>query len=360
MSMPSMFPFVWFRPSATYFRWVPGPNTQVSRGPWLVDARIIACAVSLPRYEPMREFPTLFYTFAALPLTAEGVLAFANTYGCLGIAEKLPTEIDEGPAEGESLWDWDQEIRELRGTLAVWQALKVHTDPVAALSPYVTVTQEADRNAKPYHIASAQEAAALTATLRAGGDWYCTVRSEGDRALAPYRPSSPLEDVAMVMRAAAMEFVQRGINWKLLEHTHAGLAYLPDRGDTHPRIRIIPRHLLGALWLQFARAVDGNKDYGQCLTCENRFEISLQETGYRTNRSYCSDACRSKAYRERQLRAHQLAAQGMAIEAIAEALETTTPKIQGWLAKTRPALEPSAVPRRRGRPRKQLPAGARS
>jgi hypothetical protein len=112
--------------------------------------------------------------------------------------------------------------------------------------------------------------------------------------------------------------------------------------------------------LQFARAVDGNKDYGQCLTCENRFEISLQETEYRTNRSYCSDACRSMAYRERQLRAHQLAAQGMPIAAIADALDTTTPKVQGWLAKRIPALEPNAAPRRRGRPRKQLPASARS
>jgi hypothetical protein len=355
MSMPSMFPFVWFRPSEPYFRWIPDPNTQVSRGPWLVDARSIACAISLPRYEPMREFPTLFYTFAALPLTAEGVLNFANTYGCLGIAEKLPAELGEDPAEGESLWDWDQEIRELGGTLAVWEALKVDTDPVAALRPYVTVTQGADSNAKCYHIASAHEAAALTATLQIGGDWYCTVRSKGSRALVPYRPSPPLEDVAVVIRAAAMEFVQRGINWKLREHAHVQLAYLPTLGDTHPRIRIIPQRLLGALWLQFARAVDGNKDYGQCLTCESRFEISLQETGYRTNRAYCSDACRSKAYRERRLQAHRLAAQGIAIEAIADTLGTTTSKVQGWLAKTPPALEPSAGPRRRGRPRKQPP-----
>ena len=359
MSMPGLFPFVWHRPSEPYFRWVPGPHTQVSRGPWLVDARRIVCDVELPPYEPMRAFPTLFYTFAALPVAAESVLAFANTYGCLGIAEKLPAEIDEGPAEGESLWGWDQEIRALQGTLAVWEALKVHTDPVAALSPYVTVTQDADSHAKPSHIASAQEAAALTATFQAGGDWYCTVLPEGNRALV-HRPASPREDVAMEMRAAAMAFVQRGINDKLLGHTDVRLAYLPERGDTHPRIRIIPRHLLGALWLQLARAVDGNKDYGQCLTCENRFEISLQETGYRTNRSYCSDACRSKAYRERQLRAHQFAAQGMAIEAIAEALETTTPKVQGWLAKTPPALEPGAGPRRRGRPRKQFPASASS
>jgi hypothetical protein len=300
----------------------------------------------------MREFPALFATFATLPLTAEAVLTFANTYGCLGVAEELPAEIGEDPVQGESLWDWQQEICELRGVLAVWEGLKVDTDPVAALSPYVTVTQGSNKNAKRYPLASARATEALTATLRAGEGWYCTVRSEN--AALVYRPSSPLEDVAVAMRAAAWEFVQTEINWKVPAHTHVQLAYLPDQGDTHPRIRIVPKHLLGALWLQFARAVDGNKDYGQCLTCENRFEISLQETGYRTNRAYCSDACRSKAYRERQLRAHQLAAQGMAIEAIADALDTTPPKIQGWLAKTPPALEPSAARRRRGRPRKQL------
>jgi hypothetical protein len=46
----------------------------------------------------------------------------------------------------------------------------VDADLVAALSPYVTVTQGSDRNAKRYHITSTQMAAALTDTLRTGRD----------------------------------------------------------------------------------------------------------------------------------------------------------------------------------------------
>ena len=115
------------------------------------------------------------------------------------------------------------------------------------------------------------------------------------------------------------------------------MRYITD--DARLRIHVVPRNLLGALWLQFARGIDGQKTYLRCRGCNNWLEISIKATGYRTSRAYCSDACRSKAYRERQLRAHQLAAQGMAVEAIAHTLDTEPETVQGWLARMPSSLE---------------------
>jgi len=76
----------------------------------------------------------------------------------------------------------------------------------------------------------------------------------------------------------------------------------PTFEDMEPKqmgFELSPDSLLGALWLQMAQAVSSNKEYRRCLECGIAFEISLEVTGYRRNRRYCSDACRMKASRSR-------------------------------------------------------------
>ena len=41
-------------------------------------------------------------------------------------------------------------------------------------------------------------------------------------------------------------------------------------------LRIVPKNLMGAIWLQFASGIDGNKDYRRCRACGKWFEISLE------------------------------------------------------------------------------------
>lgn len=64
------------------------------------------------------------------------------------------------------------------------------------------------------------------------------------------------------------------------------------------RIDVVPRSLLGGIWTQFAAAVAGNLEFRSCFVCNTWFELSPETN--RTNRMYCSDACRTRAHRKRK------------------------------------------------------------
>ena len=61
---------------------------------------------------------------------------------------------------------------------------------------------------------------------------------------------------------------------------------------------VVPSDLRTWLWLQFAEAVRKNTAFNQCGYCCDWFEIRPPAT--RKSRGYCSESCRSKAYRKRK------------------------------------------------------------
>jgi hypothetical protein len=61
-----------------------------------------------------------------------------------------------------------------------------------------------------------------------------------------------------------------------------------------PVVELWPKTLLAALWLQFATAVASGRDVGRCQACGNAFWSGSGK------RRFCSDACKSRAYRERK------------------------------------------------------------
>ncbi len=67
---------------------------------------------------------------------------------------------------------------------------------------------------------------------------------------------------------------------------------------TRPRLRIEPKHLLAAMWLELALAVEGNTNYRPCDVCPTWFEVAPGSG--REDKKYCSDACRMRAYRKRK------------------------------------------------------------
>jgi hypothetical protein len=68
-----------------------------------------------------------------------------------------------------------------------------------------------------------------------------------------------------------------------------------DRGQT--RLCICPGTLSAALWAQLALAIDGNQNVRTCAECSNWFPLEAG-TG-RSDKVYCSNACRMRAYRKR-------------------------------------------------------------
>jgi hypothetical protein len=112
-------------------------------------------------------------------------------------------------------------------------------------------------------------------------------------------------------------------------------------GHVFPRARMVssgpggfglgfePRNLLGAIWLQFAEAAAAQKLYRRCDFCGIWFEVSPRVAG--KSRVYHSNACRVKAYRERQAEAQRRYQAGAAIEDIASALDSEPETVRGWV-----------------------------
>jgi hypothetical protein len=62
---------------------------------------------------------------------------------------------------------------------------------------------------------------------------------------------------------------------------------------------IRPRTLLHALWAQLVLAIDGNMDLGVCVQCRKWFRLDAGRG--RSDKQYCSNACRMRAYRKRKV-----------------------------------------------------------
>jgi len=66
------------------------------------------------------------------------------------------------------------------------------------------------------------------------------------------------------------------------------------------RLSILPHTLLHALWVQLVLAIDGNVSLRACVQCRKWF--TLEAGRGRSDKEYCSDACRMRAYRKRKAR----------------------------------------------------------
>src|SRR5206468_8187324 len=108
----------------------------------------------------------------------------------------------------------------------------------------------------------------------------------------------------------ALMHVQESVNGRLGAMASPGLRWDAESGRM--ALELVPRGLLGALWLQFALAVGGNKEFRQCGQCNTWFELSPETS--RTNRLFCSGACRTRAHRLRQEQARAMRRQGKSIQ----------------------------------------------
>jgi len=72
----------------------------------------------------------------------------------------------------------------------------------------------------------------------------------------------------------------------------------PESESKSLRICIRPSHLCDALWIQLAQAIDGSDTIRTCIECKKWFTIKSGQG--RSDKEYCSDACKMRAYRKRK------------------------------------------------------------
>lgn len=98
-----------------------------------------------------------------------------------------------------------------------------------------------------------------------------------------------------------------------------------------PKLALEPLTLIAAMWLQLGLAITGEKRFVACKFCRRLFEISTEQTGFRSHREFCSDSCKTKDYRKRKRTALRLAGSGIRLREISEKTGTETATVRAWL-----------------------------
>jgi hypothetical protein len=80
--------------------------------------------------------------------------------------------------------------------------------------------------------------------------------------------------------------------------TLANIMLETDPADGAAKLCIRPPDLQHALWLQLSLAIDGAQNFKPCVVCGAWFR--LEAGGSRSDKEYCTDACRMRAYRNRK------------------------------------------------------------
>ena len=318
--MEDVFEFTWEVPQDG-FKWVkanvlegtPAEMKELSEGNSvemkeldfiLTDGQPLGAARKLRRYTPLKLYTGLFRTFAETPDNADGILAFANTYGSLGEKRMLIALHHEGQlllGTGEHISLWHKEIFFMRQALELWDA--VNDNDLDLLRERIEWVGEGVR----YGHGS-------------GGQWIASPEFHPER-LERFRPGD--------LAAPALYVVQGIVNKRLQGRISPQLLWDKDRIKLG--LYIVPNSLIGAIWLQFAQAIDGHKEYRRCEECRIWFELSPEVA--RTSKLYCSNACRVRAYRKRQAEARRLHEEGKSIEEIARIIGTDISTAQGWILK---------------------------
>jgi hypothetical protein len=253
-------------------------------------------------YQPLQCETGLYMKFRELDaFDRDAILDFANQYGSLGDT----TPADEHPLSSrvEKHGTWVREIMTMRRAVDLWQMVK--SEDAKSISNLVKWFPGRDA-------------------------WRYTNESDGYGISSEIEPVENLFDSHEALTPAAF-CVQRWINQRLEKFVSPQLLYDVQRASRV--VRVIPRTLLGAMWLQFAWSVDGARSHKPCKECGRWFEISTEDTGKRINREFCSDPCKSKNYRRRKAEAIELKAQGKTIAAIAKQLDTPIETIKNWTSK---------------------------
>ena len=119
-----------------------------------------------------------------------------------------------------------------------------------------------------------------------------------------------------------------------LQHVQGRLAFNPA-GE--PKLALEPLTLIAAMWLQLALSVTGEKQFVACKFCRRMFEISTDQSGFRSHREFCADSCKTKDYRKRKRTALRLGASGTKVSDISEKTKTEAATVRSWLAAAKDA-----------------------
>ena len=129
-----------------------------------------------------------------------------------------------------------------------------------------------------------------------GGDislWFANIRAMR-RTVGLWQKSTVTGDFSRIIREVRRSFA---IDVKP-SGPPVALFLKIDPVSASPKLCIRPVTFQEALWAQLVRAIDGNLNLRACVQCRKWF--TLEAGRGRSDKEYCSNACRMRAYRKRK------------------------------------------------------------
>jgi hypothetical protein len=237
------------------------------------------------RYNPLVTYPALFREFAALERKEDAFAAFASKYGELGVGVWIERS---GPL---SIYDpyfrWAKAHRKMKPVSEVLDAIQRRD--VDTLRHWFSFAS-GERGGVQYQRKSGDHIEALA---------WVTIAGQLRDYLWKWITEAPTDDEALIR--AAQGWAQMEINEAIRNENGeatssiASVVFDIDKGAM--TLHVTPRSLLGAMWLQCARALTSNPTFRQCEHCGKWFEVSPDAR--RKNSKYCEGRCKVAAYRSR-------------------------------------------------------------
>jgi hypothetical protein len=250
-------------------------------------------------YQPMEDHPELFKVFADLDGSEDAFAEFATEFGLLGVSVLTKSGYWKEP-----LWVWRKAWLEVAGCSRLLTLSKGRT--IESLRGLISIDDES-AELKFTPSAYAPIPLSLAAWMKAANlpqNSSLAMQSCPDIWAALHSAKSE----AAQLRMAARFWVQVTTNlwmggWELDEVKTVSSVIADERGESW-QIRSSPNCLAAALWLQVARALEGDVDHKQCANpkCRKWFLISGdRDKGRRTDAKYCADPkCRKAVYRAKR------------------------------------------------------------
>ena len=129
-------------------------------------------------------------------------------------------------------------------------------------------------------------------------DWYSAIRAMR-RAVAAWEDAKSTGDYRRVARLIKNRAGYKFGATSNLPGTAANIYLSEDKSTgTGLRLRIRPSCLADALWVQLTLAIDAKQNLVACVECRKWFPVEAGAA--RSDKRYCSDACKMRAYRKRK------------------------------------------------------------
>jgi len=241
-------------------------------------------------YQPLADERCLFLRFAHLEADERQLLAFATRYGFLGVSDTQPIRTGLGEPDSDILWGesfdkWTDALTIMRVAVILAGLFRIgDKTAVERAKDLVALSPIGDKHTGVrVRLGGLHGFEDIPLSMGADDSYWSRL------TVVANPPTTDKAAANGLIRAALVDMVNANLR------ALCSPALVDSEGAV--RLTVQPSNLLGAMWLQLARAIEGKREYLRCEECGDWFDVGSDSS--RSDRRTCSDRCRQRKYRRR-------------------------------------------------------------